>query len=45
VQALGDLLALWNKSRWVIRGHLGVDVSAGLEQLPAAMAQAVSSQP
>jgi hypothetical protein len=41
-QALGDFQALRNKGRRVIRVHLGVDVRAGLEQLRAALAQAVS---
>ncbi|HEX9870939.1 MAG TPA: transaldolase, partial [Candidatus Tectomicrobia bacterium] len=44
-QALGDFQALRNKGRRVIRVHLGVDVQAGLEQLHAAIAQAVSGQP
>jgi hypothetical protein len=44
-QTLGDFQALRNKGRRVIRVHLGVDVRAGLEQLQAAIAQAVSGQP
>jgi transaldolase/glucose-6-phosphate isomerase len=43
--ALGDFQALRNKGRRVFRPHLGVDVRAGLEQLRAALAQAVPGQP